>query len=344
MEQCLSVDLKIAIVGLGSMGRRRVRNLRHLGVREIIGVEPREDRRREVAQSHGITAVASLDAALALRPDAVIVSTPPAQHLEFALTAARNGLHVFTEADTSDEGVDEVLAAAARHKIVAAPSCTMRFHPAVKLIRELAEAGRVGRLLTFTHHAGQYLPDWHPWEDYRQFYVSKRETGACREIVPFELCWITGIVGRVERISGLRAKLSDLETDIDDVYHLLVRTAGNIAGQILVDVLARPAVRSFRLLGSEGTIEWVAATKCVRLYDAKTATWREFKEPEARVEAGYTEMSVESMYIDEMAAFIGAIRGESPYPYSFEEDRDNLRALYAAEQSSDESRFIDLAR
>ncbi len=102
--------------------------------------------------------------------------------------------------------MDELIAAVEASGSVAAPSCTMRFHPAVQLMRERLAQGTIGRPLAFTHHVGQYLPDWHPWEDYRTYYVSRRETGAAREIVPFELNWLTYLFGPVTDVAALRGK------------------------------------------------------------------------------------------------------------------------------------------
>src|SRR5436190_1017169 len=86
-----------------------------------------------------------------------------------------------------------------------------------ELDRERGARGTIGRPLAFTHHVGQYLPDWHPWEDYRTFYVSRRATGAAREIVLFELNWLSSLFGPVTAVTGMKAKLSSLEADIDDI-------------------------------------------------------------------------------------------------------------------------------
>ena len=45
---------------------------------------------------------------------------------------------------------------------------------------------------------GHFLPNWHPWEDYRKFYASKKETGAAREVVPFELIWIIALFSKIK--------------------------------------------------------------------------------------------------------------------------------------------------
>jgi len=55
--------MKFLVIGLGSMGKRRVRNLQALGMENIIGFDPRADRRAEAAEKYGIPVFASLDAA-----------------------------------------------------------------------------------------------------------------------------------------------------------------------------------------------------------------------------------------------------------------------------------------
>ncbi|MDE2166808.1 MAG: Gfo/Idh/MocA family oxidoreductase [Alphaproteobacteria bacterium] len=338
--------MKFLVVGLGSMGKRRIRNLKRLNAGAIVGFDPRPDRRREVEQRYGIEVVADLDRSLGQSfLDAVVVSTPPDMHVEIARSALERGLHVFTEAGTSSEGMDALVALSKRRRLVAAPSCTMRFHPSVKKMHELVEGNAIGKVLAFTHHAGQYLPDWHPAEDYRKFYVSRRKTGACREIVPFELTWLNWLMGaQPELVTGLRGKVSTLDCDIDDLYHTLLRYPGGALCHLQVDAIAQPAVRATRLIGQTGTIEWVAAANAVRVYNAAAKTWTDYPEPEPMVEPGYSEMSPEGMYVDEMAAFAAACRGERPYPYSFDEDMRCLEVLYAAERAADGKSQVELPR
>jgi predicted dehydrogenase len=331
--------MKVLVVGLGSMGKRRVRCLKELSVETIIGFDPREDRRAESADKYGIDVFASIDRAFDRGPDALIISTPPDLHMRYAKAAVERGIHFFCEASVTDDGMAEVMARLDGSKLVGAPSCTMRFHPAIKIIKENVENNVIGRLEAFTHHAGQWLPDWHPWEDYRSFYVSKRATGACREIVPFELSWLTSIVGDFDRVAAMRDKVSDLECDIDDIYQLLLHSRSGVYGHLMVDVLARHPVRSFRLVGREGTIDWVSDTAEVRIFTASDQKWRSYKEPVARVETGYSYLSGEAMYVEETQAFLQACKGVTNFPYTLAQDHRVLGALYAAERSSDAEKF-----
>jgi predicted dehydrogenase len=304
-------------------------------VEDVVGFDTRQDRRDEVSSKYGVVVHSAIEAALVSNPDAVVISTPPDLHMHYARLALGHGKHFFCEASVTNDGMADVMARAADCKVVAAPSCTMRFHPAVKMIKEHVERRDIGQLFAFTAHAGQWLPDWHPWEDYRTYYVSKRATGACREIVPFELTWLTWLTGDIAKVAAMRAKVSDLACDIDDIYQILVCSRGGVYGHLMVDVLARFPVRSLRLVAQKGTIEWVADTKVVKVYSADTGEWASRREPEPRIEQGYTHLSPEAMYVDEMRAYTDACIGKAPFPYSMQEDHRLLEILHAAERSSD---------
>ena len=332
--------MRFLVAGLGSMGKRRIRNLHALGVGEVLGVDPRADRRDEARGRYAIPVFATVEEALAEKPDVLIVSTPPDRHLELARLAAGAGMHVFLEAGVAADGYEALSAECSRRGTVAAPSCTMRFHPSVTRLRDLVASGAIGPVAGFTHHCGQYLPDWHPWEDYRHAYFSRRATGACREIVPFELTWLTWVCGPLETVSSFRAKRSALDADIDDVYQLIVRLRTGALGHLLVDAITRVPTRHCRLLGEDGVIEWDAGARAVRLYRAHEGKWTTFPEPESSREPGY--VAAEDMYVDEMRQFVRAVRGEAPYPYSLAEDARMLQALEAAELSADRGVHVTL--
>ena len=323
------------------MGKRRIRNLQYLKAGEIIGFDLREDRRREAAEKYGIKTFRDFDAAMRENPDALVISTPPDLHVKYAMLAAKNNKHFFMEASVVDVGMNELIALCRGKKIVVAPSCTMRFHPSIKKIKELVDANVIGKVLAFTYHSGQYLPDWHPWEDYRKFYVARRETGAAREIVPFELVWLTWVFGGLDAISCFKGKLTKLDVDIDDTYQIIMKFKKGILGHVLVDVIARVPYRTCRLLGEEGVIEWEWGD-CIKVYTTKDKKWREYHVEKGTAVEGYSEKIKEEHYIEEIDHFIGAIKGKKKYPYTLEEDKEILSLLYAAEKSSNRGKHISI--
>jgi predicted dehydrogenase len=331
--------MKFLIVGLGSMGNRRIRNLTALKAGEIIGFDVQPDRRAQAEKDHGIRTYATFEEALLQKPDAVIISTPPNLHMQYAMEAARRNLHFFMEASVIlDPEMDRLIAECKPRKIVAAPSATMRFHPSIQKMKELVDSKVIGEILAFNYHSGQYLPDWHVKEDYRKYYVSRRETGGCREIVPFELSWITWLLGPVEKIACMKGKLTKLEADIDDIYQVLLKFERGVIANMQIDVISRIAYRFFKMVSEEGVILWDWNRRTVSVYSAADKKWKEYPQGKGKSVEGY--VMEDDMYIKEMEHFIGAIQGRHPYMYSLEEDKRILELLYAAERSWDSQDII----
>ncbi len=321
------------------MGNRRIRNLTALKAGEIIGFDVQADRRVEAEQKHGIKTYATFEEALLGKPEAVIISTPPNLHIQYAMEAARRNLHFFMEASVIlDPEMDRLIADCKTRKIVAAPSATMRFHPSIQKMKELVDSRAIGGILAFNYHSGQYLPDWHVKEDYRKYYVSRRETGGCREIVPFELSWITWLLGPVKTIACMKGKLTKLEADIDDIYQVLLKFENGIIANMQIDVISRIAYRNFKMISEEGVILWDWNRRTVDLYSAGDKKWKEYPQGKGRSVEGY--VMEDDMYVNEMEHFIGAIQGKHPYMYTLEDDKRILELLYAAERSWDSQDII----
>ncbi len=327
--------MKFLIIGLGSMGKRRIRNLIFNGVDKdfIFGFDLLKEKREEAENKYGIKTFSDLIAAdEEIHPDVFIISTPPNLHHQYFLFAAQKKKHFFVEATTTDEGYDQ-LYPHLDGTFVAAPSCTFRYFPAIKKIKEIVDSNKIGKILSFTYHLGQYLPDWHPWEDYRKVYFAQKETGGCREMFVFELIWILDLVkSEIIEIKGFVNKVSDLEMSADDVYSANLLFSNKIIGNVMVDVISRTPFRTLRLIGSEGVLEWEWLSYEIKVYDAKKKEWETTPLMQGGTEKGY--VTTEDMYQEEIKLFLDAISGKNIYPYSFKEDQSILKALISLENNS----------
>jgi len=323
--------MKFLVVGLGSMGKRRIRNLKQLSQNDIIGFDTKEDRCKESQSKYSIQTFTDISSALKEKPNAMIISTPPDLHMKYAKIAIENKLHFFTEASVVQEEMNEIIQLLKISDIVGLPSCTMRYHPIVLQVNELINSNKIGKPLAFLHHFGQYLPDWHPWEDYRKFYVSKRETGACREIVPFELVWLISTFGEIASLIATKTKVSNLDMDIDDIYNILLEFKNGMQGNLTVDVIARFPFRQLKILGENGVITADWSERIIKYY-TNDQGWNTIKIDDGKVEQNY--IHGEGPYIEEMKNFIKTINKEIPQPYTFEEDLKILKLLESIESSS----------
>lgn len=333
--------MKFLVVGLGSMGKRRVRNLKALGYEgNIAGFDLREDRRVE-STKYGIVTYDNFEEALTeFQPDVFVISTPPDLHMHYAYTAVQNNVHCFIEASVVDsEKILELSKIIENKKIVVAPSCTMRFYFAPIKIKELIQNGIIGNVLNYNYHTGQYLSDWHPWENIEDFYVSNPHTGGCREIVPFELTWLNDIFGDSIPISCVRKKLTDIQANIDDIYHCLLAYPNNIIGNLTVEVVSRPkATREMRILGTIGELVYSADQNILKYINTEMVDWHTIHFDIGSIESGY--INPEEPYINEIKAFVDSIinmnkHGISTYPNTLADDYKILKTLHALEDISE---------
>lgn len=327
--------MNFAVIGLGSMGKRRIRSLISLGEKNIIGIDIREDRRKNSEEEYGIKTYEKLEEIQNISDiNAFIISVPPEMHMKYAHYAIDNNIHSFIEASVVNENMLELIRKSeAKSNIKICPSCTLKFHPSIRLIKKIVDENGIGKLSNFSYHSGQYLPDWHPWEKIEDYYVSKRTTGGCREIVPFELTWLNWVFGEPNNVFGYKAKTINLGVDIDDVYAITLQYKSGAIGTLLVDVVSRVATRKITINGDNGQIFWDWNKKKVEVYDAIEKRLVIYGEPEGMAATGYNKNIIEEMYVDEIKSFIDTIDGENIFPNSLANDYQILRYLYEIEKS-----------
>ncbi len=323
---------KYFVIGLGSMGKRRVRCLVSLGVNagDIIGMDIRQDRCEEAREKYGIHIVKSEDDVDFNDIKGVIVSLPPDIHGMGVDIAVKHKKPVFVEASVMLEETEVIKANSS--SIFVAPSCTFVFHPMIKEIKKIIDSGSLGKVCNFSYHSGQYLPDWHPWEDVNDFYVSNRSTGGAREIVPYELTWITDVFGFPKSIKGSFRKTGEIGCDIEDSYASCL-DYGDMIGTLLVDVMSRYPARNLIINFQDGQIQWKWDDEKIKVYDAKTGKDTYIEQPKQPHEEGYADMIGEQMYIDEIKAFVDGIEDSSNYPNSLDKDIHVLQMLNDIENS-----------
>lgn len=335
--------MKYLILGLGSMGRRRIRCLSALGVAksDIFGYDVREDRRRESKERYGIVPVADPDTVVR-SVDLVIISTPPDCHLQCQHYALDHGKSFFCESGLFRDGMEEVLSKAEAGQLKAVPSKTAIVFPERKTVKKLVSDRYAGSPLAFSYHAGCFLPHWHRYEKITDFYASKRACGGAREMLAFQMTGLRDIFGDVRKVFAIKGKVSpDFQADIDDIYNVICVFENNVTGNIIADVIARPPSETFELTCSNGRISYDAINEtCVWVKRDGEEQATEFGYDRGVAEKGYVYS--EGMYVEELKDAIDHITMNKPYGLSYEDELKTIRVLEAAELSADKGRMIEL--
>ena len=334
--------MRFLVIGLGSMGKRRIRCLKYLGEKDIIGFDVRQERCDETTSRYGINAYTDFERALLENPDVFIISVPSNLHHRYAMEAIKRGVNFFTESNFLPEGMGDLIKAEKEGNIVCVPSFTMPHHPLVKIMKDIVEEGRIGKVYSFSYHLSSYLPLWHPWEDYRDVYYSKKETPGSAEMVAFELTWIVWLFGNVQDVCAFKSKRSSLEIDFEDTYQIILRFKNGILGHLLIDIASLPSGRNMKILAEKGTLIWNSEDEVIRWFDSEQNEWKEIRGDKGIEEPGYSVHTHEEMYIEEIEDFVKALNGKKIYPYTFAMEKRIIDILSAIEKSITQGKVVEV--
>ena len=325
--------MRILILGCGSIGSRHAHNLQGLGVAELLLFDPDGQRAHSLATDLGAQVMSDGAEGYAYRPDAVVICTPTSSHLPLAREAAEHGCHVFVEKPLSDKsaGVDELCSVVRERGLVSLVACNMRFHPGLKQVKRMIEEEAVGRIVAMRAEVGQYLPDWHPKEDYRRSYSARRELGGGVILDAIhEIDYARWLLGEVDTVVCLAGKLSGLEIETEDTAAILLHFVRGALGEVHLDYVQRLYSRTCQIIGEKGTIRWDYSQGEVSCYLASTGQTEVFSNPRG--------WQPNDMYIDEMRHFLACLHGDEQAAQDvFEGARALILALAARESAAQQT-------
>lgn len=324
--------MNIVVIGLGSMGKRRIRLLKQYIENEveegncwkIFGVDSNEERCKESRELYGIDIYNSLKTAVEKEAiDCAVISTSPHTHAGIIKECLQNKLHVFTEINLLSEGYEENIALAKKTGKVLFLSSTFMYRKEMEYIKKAVQKKEF--LGLYRYHIGQYLPEWHPWENYKNFFVGRKDTNGCRELFAIELPWLVDVFGDIKDVHSIHKKVSKLEVDYDDSYQVLVEHASGVVGNLTIDIVTPKAGRDLEIWSEGFHIGWKGTPDTLTRFDndiqtaVKIALYDQVEHRE-----GYNQFVVENAYYDELVNFIHSVEKKENPRYSFEKDKEIL--------------------
>ncbi|HLJ41180.1 MAG TPA: Gfo/Idh/MocA family oxidoreductase [Candidatus Acidoferrales bacterium] len=296
-------QMKVLVIGCGSIGRRHAQNLRELGVDDLVLYDADRDRSKSVARELQVRWVRNLDRGYQEQPDAVLICVPTSLHLELATEALEHNCHLFIEKPISHSmaGVDEFLEEVENRNRVLLVGYNFRFDPLVQTAREWVAQGRAGRVVSARFHFGSHLPARHPWEDYRAGYGARKNLGGGVILDAIhELDLALWMFGEPETTYCAGGKYSDLEIDVEDVAEILLCYPDKIAS-IHLDSVQRAPERYCEIIGTRGQIRADFFARTLRYFDGDTRVWQ----------SGGGYCAIDEIYKLEMRHFLDCLHGRA---------------------------------
>lgn len=320
--------MRVGVIGLGSMGKRRIRLIQKYNKAiQILGVDTNEERRLACNQELNIDTYNNLnDLFTKQRINCVFICTSPLSHSEIITKCLKQGIHVFSELNLVPDGYNENISLANEKKLVLFMSSTFLYRDEIKKIKSAVQ--EANGLLNYTYHVGQYLPDWHPWENYKDFFVKDKRSNGCREIFAIELPWLIDVFGDIVNFQVVKNKITDLNIDYNDNYLVIVQHKTGHKGTFAVDIVSRKAVRNLEIFGEQLFLHWDGSPKGLKIYDflEKKDIEIDVYEQVDQLE-NYSKFVVENAYFNEIVSFFDAVFKQKAPLYSFEKDKKVLEMI-----------------
>lgn len=331
--------MKFLCIGAGSIGKRHLRNLLALGISpdDLTAADPRADRREEVAAMGVSSLFESHEEALAIGTyDAAIVCSPTSYHIPHAIQLAERGIHILMEKPLAHnlEGLDELKMAVDANNVTIMLAYIFRFSPLTAKVRELLEQGAIGKPLFARGEFSEFLPDWHPYEDYRSFYMAEKSQGGGSILDQSHIMDLVHyLLGGFSSVYALNGNLSSLEVNADDYSELLVTLKNGVVASIHTDMFGHDHKKQLEIKGENGNIYWSSTDNLVTVYDAKSKAKHVYKKFPADFNLNY---------IAEMMHFIACCRGEETPRATLQDGIETMELILAAYRSVDSGTIVEL--
>ncbi|MEO7838871.1 MAG: Gfo/Idh/MocA family oxidoreductase, partial [Anaerolineales bacterium] len=190
----------------------------------------------------------------------------------------------------------------------------------------------------------EYLPQWHPWEDYRQSYAARADLGGGVIVtLTHPLDYLRFIIGEVESLWSFNGHISALDVDVEDVAEIGLKFRNGTIGGVHLNYVQRPPVHKLEIVGTGGTLRWDNADGMLHFHRisapfgsyadvAPAAVIESFSPPEA--------FDRNQLFVAQTRHFVETVRGEKEPLCSLADGVMALRLALAAKESQEKERMI----
>lgn len=273
-------DDPILIFGAGSIGERHVFILQKLGYTNIWIYRQRNFplRNIDVKTIHVFYDLKQTDE---IKPKSAVICTPTFQHLEHALFCLNQRIHVLIEKPLLQNlvGYDNLYNAVRKNNICVQVAYMLRYHVFFQSVKSFIENRKLGNLISMQTYWGEYLPDWHPWENYQQSYASRKELGGGAALTLSHdvdlVNWLSGSL--VTSWNTLKNYRSSLEINVESGADISIGYQNGVTAHCHINFYEQNSIRWYRFVFDEGSIE-------IDYYKSEMTTYKREKITNQKIE------------------------------------------------------------
>lgn len=248
--------LKVCFIGIGSIGKRHIRNLASICEEKHIELIIDALRSSTRTLPDGINSlIDNIYMNYKDMPDdynVIFITNPTDFHISTLTQVHEKSKNFFIEKPlTSYKRMEDVLELKRRKDSVYYVACPLRY---TRVIQYLKKNIDISQVISVRCMSSSYLPDWRPGTDYRNTYSAHKALGGGVSIdLIHEWDYIQYLFGRPESIYYTFGKKSGLEIDCED-YAVYVAEYTDKLVEIHLDYFGRKTLREIMIFTNEDTI------------------------------------------------------------------------------------------
>lgn len=246
-------NLKVCFVGVGSIAKRHIRNLKSVCTGRGLEVRIEAYRRKKDGLTvDGIDFVYNDIEKIPSDYDVIFITNPTELHLETLMAFHDKGKNFFIEKPVvSLKQLEAAKEFQTRNDAVYYVACPLRYNAVIQWIKNNIVPSDV---ISVRSISSSYLPDWRPGQDYRETYSAHKDMGGGVSIdLIHEWDYLTYLFGWPESVHSFIGKKSGLEIDSDDYAIYIAEYIDKIV-ELHLDYFGRHTIREVQLFMSGDTI------------------------------------------------------------------------------------------
>lgn len=260
----------LAVVGMGSIAKRHLENLRLLHPAARIYVVSASGKNTTLPES--ADAVVSLDELIACGPDYVIVASPAPYHADLAQKLLVHNIAVLIEKPLAHNLQTclslQKFCQEQAYNAVAVGYC-LRFLPSALVVKKYLDQGLLGTVYNVQANVGQYLPGWRADKDYKDSVsASKALGGGALLELSHELDYLQWLLGDLSLQHSWLRTTNELGLAVEDIADLVLLSDKNVYVTVHLDFIQKSTQRSCEFIGQHGRLVWDLLANTVTLYHA----------------------------------------------------------------------------
>jgi len=329
---------KVLVVGLGSIGKRHVRNIRKLFPDvEIIVFRHKKCNKKNELIAEIDSCVTTISEAIDKKPQAAIIANPANMHLNISFRLANKGIHLLIEKpiSNSSKNIQDLISVCENNGIVLMTAYNLRFSPSLIEFREQIQNNCIGRIFSVRSEVGQYLPSWRASHDYRKSVSAQKKLGGGVLLeLSHEIDYISWVFGSIKWVKSHISKVSNLEIDVEDnsniIFGIEDEFCTRFSGTLNMDFIRLDSTRKCTVIGENGTLCWDGIMNTVKLFSEKEKKWELLFS--SKIESNY-------MYEEEIRHFFSRIEDKNSPLITGLDGLNAVLAVEAIQKSSDSGKM-----